>query len=160
MKNILKNVFSVTAVLFSRACTICFFSSLAFFLLALGILEKATPAFTLSQYLLFFLFSFLLSASFYLFLIPLAKPLLLILHCLVCGVSFFAVFAIAGKIAFNSTAQVFVAIILFIVVYAVIYALARLVKFLLAKAGFTAKPLLKKDEAEKEKEVPAYEKRF
>ena len=151
----MKTAFSIISKLLFRSCAICVFSISLFFVLAHGFIDAATPALTFGQFAIFFLFSLLLSASFFIYMIPLVKPLLTSIHCLLCGICFFSTFLLAGKIHFQSTSSVFVAIICYLIVYFLIFALSHLFRFLFRKITKTS---VAKEKTEPE--VPAYEKRF
>ncbi len=151
------NVFKDTFFkLFSRASVICV--AISFLMLSVTQIIKATdgggiPAVTLAQFSLFFLFSLILAGASFLFRLPFHNALCTLIHFLSCGVAFFAVFMLAGKFAFESPAAIFIALMLYTVLYAVgfgIYMLTRLISRLLSG----------KDTPKTPKETPVYEKRF
>ena len=151
--NTIKDVFSK---LLFRTTAICVAVTLAV-LTVTQIIKSADgggiPAITLGQFALFLLFSLLLAGASFLFLLSLHKALCLLIHFTVCGIAFFALFMLAGKFAFGSPSAVFIAMLLYTVLYAVglgIYLLVRLI----------ARFLSKKDAPKTQKEAPVYEKRF
>lgn len=137
----------------ARSCVICVAISYLFFIFA-QTLKEDVLAITFSQYLLLFVFSLLLSASGFIFRIPLAKPILVAIHYVATALIFFITFTSAGKLSFPTTASLFVAIALFTVVYAVIYAVYALGKHLFKRF------VPKENKEKKAAEPPVYEKRF
>lgn len=147
-KDVIKEFVSRTAVI---SVIITYF----FFFLAQSI-KADMIAISFSQYLLLFVFSLILSASFFIFRIPIAKPLCLLIHYAVTCVSFFVIFAATKKLSFPTTASLFVAIALYTLIYAAIFGILLLVKYLMNR--FASRTV--KSHSEKPKEKPSYEKRF
>ncbi len=110
------------------------------------------------QYLYLFIFSLTLAATFYIFRAPIAKALRVVLHFVASAFSFFAIFSLTGNLSFKTTAQLFVAIALFTLVYAIIGGVFLLARALLRRFSKGGDESGAKDEKKKEK--PVYEKRF
>ena len=127
-----------------------------FFFFFVQILSDDMRGISFLQYLYLFVFSLALAATFYIFRAPLARVLCVILHFAASTLSFFLIFSLTGNLSFKTTAQLFVAIALFALVYAVLGGIYLLIRTLLRRFNKTA------DEktAKKEKEKPTYEKRF
>ena len=139
-----------------RACTICI--SMSFVLLILGnlfALKQEVLALDLSDYSIFLVLSAILSASFYVFRIPIAKIFSTILHFALCAIGVFSTFGITEKIRFDTTAKWFVAIVLFAFLYAALYGVYILFRFLIQK--FPSVPKQKEASASVSQE---YKKRF
>ena len=141
--------------IFLRAWTVCVIVTFLFFLIA-QIMKSAdiggVAAMTLLQYLLFFIFSLVLSAEALLFKLPLPKPICQLIHFGITAVAFFAVFILGGKFSFANTSSVFVAMMLYIILYAVGLGAYLLCRFILRR--------ITKKEDEVKKEQVVYEKRF
>ena len=142
--------------LISRACTICVAISFLLFLLGNAMaLPTESLKLDLEDYFLFFIFSLILSGSFFIFRLKLAKPILVAIHFPICAIDFFATFSLSGKLNLQNTAAWFVAIVLLILVYALIFGAFILLRYLLQK-------LNAKKEATSiaSKNKVTYEKRF
>jgi len=142
--------------LITRACTICVAISFLLFLLGNAMaLPTESLKLDLEDYFLFFIFSLILSGSFFIFRLKLAKPILVAIHFPICAIDFFATFLLSGKLNLQNTAAWFVAIVLLILVYALIFGAFILLRYLLQK-------LNAKKEATSiaSKNKVTYEKRF
>ena len=139
----------------SRVCVTCVALTYMFFFFVQAI-SRDMRGISFLQYLWLFIFSLALTASFYLFRLPLAKPLLVLVHYAASALSFFVIFSLTGNLTFPKTARLFVAIALYTLIYALLGGL-----YLLIRLCF--RPICKKTDfpkEKKEKETPAYEKRF
>lgn len=137
--------------LFSRACIICVAVSMLFFALAKIVTLNSLDGelgISFSQYALFALFSLILAGASYLFRLPLSKFLCLLIHFVTTGVSFFVMFAVAGKLNLKSFGGAMVFFALFTLLYALFFGIYLLFKRLLFPEAF------------KKKEAPVYKKRF
>lgn len=139
----------------SRVCIACVALTYIFFFFVQAV-SKDMQSISFMQYLWLFVFSVALAVSFYLFRLPLAKPLLVLMHYAVSASSFFIIFSLTGNLTFQTTARFFVAVALYTVLYALLGALYLLARLLLRRAFKNEAPKREK----KEKETPAYEKRF
>lgn len=139
----------------SRVCIACVSLTYIFFFFVQAV-SKDMQSISFMQYLWLFVFSVAFAASFYLFRLPLAKPLLVLMHYAASASSFFIIFSLTGNLTFQTTARFFVAVALYTVLYALLGALYLLARLLLRRASKNEAPKQKK----KEKETPAYEKRF
>ena len=137
--------------LISRACIICVAISMLFFVVAKIVTVNSLDGelgISFSQYALFALFSLLLTGAGYLFRLPISKVLRLFIHFVATGVSFFVMFAVAGKLSLKSFGGAMVFFALFTLLYALFFGIYRLFRRLLFPEAF------------KKKEAPTYEKRF
>ena len=138
--------------LISRACIICVAISFLFFVVAQIVTINSLDGelgISFSQYALFALFSLLLAAAGYLFRLPLSKFLRLFIHFVVTGVSFFVMFAVAGKLNLKSFGGAMVFFALFTLLYALFFGVYLLFKRLLFPEAL-----------KKKKDAEVYEKRF
>ncbi len=155
MKNTVKDII---VKLFTRSCTVCV--AVSFFVMIIAQLAKNADtgggrlAVTLSQYALFYLFSFIIAAASFLFLIPIAKALCYLIHFATCSAAFLIIFSLAGKISFATVSSGFKAVTLCVFFYVVGLAVFSLTKLLTKEKNSKGKS----DSAQKSK--PAYEKRF
>lgn len=139
----------------SRVCVTCVALTYIFFFFVQAI-SRDMRGISFLQYLWLFIFSLALTASFYLFRLPLAKPLLVLMHYAASALSFFVIFSSTGNITFQTTARLFVAIALYTLLYAFLGCLYLLIR-LCFRRSFKGSEL---SSQKKEKETPAYEKRF
>ena len=140
----------------NRVCVITVAVTYFFFLFAQSFGEVRGISF--KQYMFLFVFSLALAATFFVFRLPLSKPLLVLVHYVTSATSFFLIFSITKNLTFNTTAKLFVAIMLFTIIYAVLgglYVLIRLTLDLPSK-DVKGQNSGKKTSASK----PSYEKRF
>ena len=138
--------------LLSRACIVCVAVSMLFFLVAKIVTVNSLDGelgISFSQYALFALFSLLLAAAGYHFRLPISKILRLLIHFVTTGVSFFVMFAVAGKLNLKSFGGALVFFVLFTLLYALFFGIYLLLKRLLYPEAF-----------QKKKVAEPYEKRF
>ena len=143
---------------FARTCMTCVAVTYIFFFFV-QLISKDMRGISFLQYLWLFVFSLALAASFYLFRIPLAKPLLVLMHYGASALAFFVIFSLTGNLSFKTTAQIFVAIALYTILYALVGGIYLLVRTLIRRFEKAPSDTEKKD-TEKKKEKPTYEKRF
>ncbi len=142
---------------FSRVCV----TSVAvtyFFFFFVQILSNDMRGISFLQYLYLFVFSLALAATFYIFRAPIAKPLRVILHFAASALSFFVIFSLTKNLSFKTTAQLFVAIALFTLIYALSGSIFLLIRALIHRFAKGNDADGQKDAQKKEKTV--YEKRF
>ncbi len=140
----------------SRACCVCVAISLLFFTLAQIIMVTSLDnevGISFSQYALFLLFSLILCGAAYLFRLPLPKIINLLIHYFVCGISFFIMFSVAGKLQLGNFGKITVFFAIFTIFYAVFFGLYLLFKYLFLSDG-------KKTKNKKKAHEEPYKKRF
>lgn len=128
----MKKVGTHLADFLKNTCAIAVGVALLFYLFAL-ILGKGALGIPFSQFALLLGFSVLLNAAGYLFRLRVSKFTAFLLHYLTCGVCFFVVFLAAGKIRLEKTADFFIALVLFTLIYAVVFGAGALIKHFLRK---------------------------
>lgn len=148
---------SVIYTLVGRACAICVGISLLFFTvaqIAAYIRMEGELGISFSQYLLFLLFSFVLSGASYFFRMPLPRAVNLLCHYACCLLSFFITFIAAGKLVTLTPSVVLVFVAIFTVLYALFFGIFLLVRKLLGSSSKSSK-IDRKSKAEEE-----YQSRF
>ena len=128
--NVKKSILSF----FGKTCAACIGLTILFYLmieiLATTSLDivRAIPA---GQFFLLLLCAALLNAASYLLLLPIAKPLRILLHYISCILSLLLTFAATGKIALSNGAGVLVFLVIFSLLYALYWGILLLIRFLL-----------------------------